>query len=150
MACFPALGEIFELTLDGSAPENDPIDMARRSGEVGFEKWQHKGRRVNGIQTRRFKLVSIGCCDHFSTVVAMLKEHGKIPECQWREALIAKFQDADGGGTVGIADDSLRDQYSDFFFPCIRANYGPICAPFFDWTEGGFNNHWRWLVEVDE
>ncbi len=151
MAVFPALGEVFELTLDGSAPENDPIDMVRRSGEVEFEKWKHVGnRRVNGVQTRRFKLVAIGSCDHYNLAEAILKEHGRIPEGQWHEALIAKFQDADGKGTVGIADDSWRDQYNDFFFPCIRANDGPTCVLFFDWAFGGFNNHWRWLVEVDK
>ncbi|MBI2475494.1 hypothetical protein HYV69_03665 [Candidatus Uhrbacteria bacterium] len=150
MACFPALGEVFELTLDGSAPDNDPIEMVHRSGEVGFEKWRHRGKLVKGVQTRRFKLITIGCCDHFSTVVAILKEHGKIPEGQWREVLITKFQSADGGGTVGIADDSWRDQYSYFLFPCIRADSGQTCVPFFDLSEGGFNNNWRWLVEVDE
>jgi len=150
MACFPALGEVFELTLDGSAPENDPIEMVRRSGEVGFEKWQHKGRQINGVQKRRFKLVAVGSCDHFNLVVAILKEHGKIPEGQWREALIAKFQVVDCNGIVGIADDSWRDRYGDFFFPCFNANSEQACVPFFDWTEGGFNNYWRWLVEVDE
>ena len=57
---YPPDGVEFELTLDGDAVSNDPTEMVRRDGYGSPEKWKFTGKKVSGIQTRRFKLVSIG------------------------------------------------------------------------------------------
>ena len=53
-----AEGEVFEMTLNGDAPENQPLEMVRRDGYTG--RWTHNGPKVSGRQTRRFKLDVIG------------------------------------------------------------------------------------------
>lgn len=55
---YPADGEIFELTLDGDAPENQPLEMVSRFGYAPVG-WRHNGPKVSGKQTRRFKLVGV-------------------------------------------------------------------------------------------
>src|SRR5438093_900459 len=92
----------FELTLDGDAPENQPLEMVRRHPGI----WTHKGATVKGIQTRRFKWVSAGHCRNLDEVRTKLKEYGKIPEGQWREAIKFTFFWPDGKHHRAVADAS--------------------------------------------
>lgn len=144
---YPAVGEVFELTLDGDASENNPIEMVRRDG-YRPEDWRHKGEKVAGEQTRRFMLVSVGYC-HFGELVRRLVKHGTIPGGQWREALKAAYK-SDRKGPVGIADASWMCLFDRPFgrtgFPSVHEN---DCS-YFDWAypNFGFDDGWRWLVEV--
>lgn len=140
---YPAVGEVFDLTLDGDAPEHQPLEMVRRDGYTG--KWEHRGPVVKGKQARRFKLVQIGYCPSFDEVRRKLAtEHGKIPEGQWREAFKAAYPKADGNGPVGVADSSWVNPNGNANFPYVNTDGNSN----FNWTDDDFNENWRWLVEV--
>lgn len=141
---YPATGEIFELTLDGDALKNQPLEMVRRDGYVSKE-WKHTGKKVSGKQTRRFTLVSVGYCQTFDELTRKLAEHGTIPEGQWREALKAAFQH-DGEGPVGIADSSWVVPRGLAGFPGIST--GGISG--FRWAGRAVDDGWRWLVEASK
>lgn len=137
---YPADGEIFELTLDGDLPENQPLEMVWRIGYDKTEEWRFNGARVTGIQTRRFKLVSIGYCASFEEVKRKLKPHGKIPEGQWREPFRARYK-----GYIGIADASWASPSGSAVFPSVNTRgYSN-----FHYADGEFSDSWRWLVEVE-
>ena len=140
---WPAVGEIFELVLDGNASENQPLAMVQRDGH-NPQGWRHQGPVVGGRRTKRFKLVEIGYCRNFDEVRCKLTAHGEIPEGQWREAFKARYPKADGKGTIGIADASWVDPVADANFPCVYTRGGSD----FDWAGGVFVDSWRWLVEV--
>lgn len=139
------VGEVFELTLDGDDAENDPVEMVRRDGYSKPEQWQFNGTRVAGVQTRRFKLVSVGYCRTFDRLTRKLIKYGTIPEGQWREALKAAYQH-DGKGPVGIADSSWVRPDGYAHFPCVRT----LGSSYFHWTGFDFHARWRWLVEVSK
>lgn len=141
---YPADGEIFELTLDGDAPENDPIKMVRRDGYSKPEKWKHAGKKVVGKQTRHFVLVSVGYCENFIELVGKLVKHGTIPEGQWREAFKAAYPQPDGKGPVGFADSSWVDPSGRADFPYVITDG----RSHFFWTDDDFDESWRWLVGV--
>ena len=138
------MGEVFELTLDGDAPENQPLEMVRHDG-YDWKVWQHEGPVVKGSQTKRFKLVKVGYCRTFNELRRKLGAHGEIPEGQWREALKAAYK-SDGKGHVGVADSSWVGPRGRAPFPCVLA-YG---HSFFLWADGDFNDDWRWLVEASK
>lgn len=145
---YPGVGDVFELTLDGDAAENQPMVMLKRDSP-GFETCRHNGSVVHGRQTRRFKLVQIGFCEHDSwgEVLRRISTYGKIPEGQWREAFMAKFPISDRLGAIGVADTSWVDSVAkdhDRFFPYIRMNGGSCFGP----THYSFKEEWRWLVEI--
>lgn len=140
---YPAIGEVFELTLDGVL-ENEPIEMVRRDG-YNPEGWKHTGKRVSGKQTRRFTLVSVSYSRTFDDLTRKLDEHGAIPEGQWREALKAAYQH-DGKGPVGIADSSWVFPDGGAYFPCVYASGHSD----FRWAGRGFDDGWRWLVEASK
>lgn len=138
-------GEVFELTLDGDAPDNQPLEMVRRDGYDHPELWRHSGPTVKGAQTRKFKWVSIGYCETFDEVKRKLAKHGKIPKGQWREAVKEKFQ-PDGVHPRGSADASWVDPEGLANFPCVITDGSSD----FRWTGRGFGGGWRWLVGVVE
>lgn len=138
-------GEVFELTLDGDAPENQPLQMVRSDGYGKVEKWWHNGHIVQGTQTRRFKWVAVGHCRNFDAVEKALAPHGKIPEGQWREAVKEKFQ-PDGVYPRGIARASWLNSRSSALFPYVDADGDSR----FLQIDGAFLDYWRWLVEVSE
>ncbi len=138
-----ALNKVFELTLDGDAPENDPLQMVRAYGCSDPEKWKHTGMKVIGRETRRFKLVEIGYKPNFESVKKALARHGSIPEGQWREALKKRFLGAPGR-LVGVADVSWFDPFGYPYFPCVNDDG----ASAFGWIDRGFFEYWLWLVEV--
>ncbi|MDO8435153.1 MAG: hypothetical protein Q7S89_00530 [bacterium] len=140
---YPAVGVVFELTLDGDAPENDPIEMVRGDGYEQPEQWRHEGKRVAGRQTHRFKLVQVEPCRNIHQVRAELLAYGKIPEGQWREAFKAAYPTPDGNGPIGIADPSWLQGFQSFF-PRITAGGSSRL----DWAANGRDSDWRWLVEV--
>lgn len=136
-------GEVFALTLNGDALENQPLQMVRSDGYGSG--WRYNGPTVKGTQTRRFKWVAIGSCRTFDEVLQKLKPHGKIPEGQWREAVKEKFQH-DGVRARGIADASWVDPGGRATFLYVDSNGRSV----FCWSDRGFNGRWRWLVEVSE
>lgn len=141
---YPAVGEIFELTLDGDAPENQPLEMVSRDGYDHPELWSHNGERVVGVQTRRFKLVEVGFCKNLDEVKEKLAPHGTIPEGQWREAFKKRFRKPDGKGPIGFADSSWVDPRAFVYFPFVDADGGSL----FYWADYDFYADWRWLVGV--
>lgn len=150
---YPVNGEVFELTIDGNASENQPLEIARREDRhFGSKKWQHVGKKwqhvgklVTGTQTRRFKLISIVSCREFADITRELARHGTIPEGQWCEALQATYQH-DKEGPLGVADPSWVNPGGGTCFPSIISN-GDSCLY---WTGDTFSNSWRWLVGVSE
>ncbi len=144
----PADGEVFELTLDGDAPENQPLEMVRQAGYDNWQEWEHNGPAVKGRETRRFKWVYIGYQPNLDAVRAALATHGKIPEGQWREAVKKMFKH-DIWRPCGIADPSWeppRFGGSIPYCPYISSDGSSR----FKWVIDGFPDHWRWLVEVNE
>lgn len=137
----PALNQPFELTLDGDAPENQPLEMVRLDG-YDPQNWKYQGTPVKGKQTRRFKLVSVGPCTNFTEVQEKLKPHGEIPEGQWGNAFKKKFPKMDGNGPIGVADLSWVDPHGCAYFPFVLAGG----ASHFRWAAYRFGGRWRWLV----
>lgn len=138
----PAVGEEFELTLNGD--EVDPLDMVRRDGEDDWEHWRFNGPRVTGTHTRRFKLVCPGYCRDLAEVK---QKAGKLAEGQWREAFRQKYPNPDGLGPIGFGGSEWLDPDSHRHFPYLGANIQPWHS-YFPWDLYGFAEHWRWLVEV--
>lgn len=138
---FPAIGEEFELTLNGDDPANDPIEMVRRDGYSEPHKWQYEGTRVVGKQTRRLKLVAVGYCRNLDEVRQKLAVHGEIPEGQWREAYKVKYRGG-CGRPVGIAAASWVSPRGRASFPCVDERG----ISDFSWTGHDFNVSWLWLV----
>ena len=139
---FPAIGEEFELTLDGDDPANDPIEMVRRDGYSSPEKWEHKGERILGKQTRRFKFVGVGFCRNLDEVWQKLAVYGEIPEGQWREAYKKTKYRVAYGRPVGVADPSWVNPSGRASFPYVDE----IGRSDFHWTDDDFYGDWLWLV----
>lgn len=138
---YPPNGQVFELTLDGDAPENQPLEMVRSDGFVKPEKWKFNGKKVEGKQTRRFRLVSVSYCRTWAWLESKLNAHGEFPAGQWREALKARYK-YDGKSPIGVPDPSWTDPYGDRRFPCLVSR--------FDWCDNQFSGDWRWLMLVPE
>ncbi|MEK7139256.1 MAG: hypothetical protein AAB817_00985 [Patescibacteria group bacterium] len=138
----PADGEKFELTLDFSAPEADPIQMVRGDGYDSPEKWQFTGEKLSGVQTRVFKLVRVGYCRNLDEVRQKLGQYGVVPEGQWRVAFKAVFPHHDGQGPIGFADPSWVGPNGYVLFWYLDSD----SVSRFSWTEGGRGENWRWLV----
>ena len=136
-------GEVFEMTLDGDAPENHPLEMVRRDGYTG--NWKHSGPVVKGIVTRRFKWVAVGYQPNLETVRAALAFHGDIPEGQWREAVKQMFE-PDGEHPRGIADPSWEDPDGDVNFPYV----GRVGNSYFYLADDSRGEDWRWLVAASK
>lgn len=146
ISIYPINGEVFELTLDGDDPAVDPIVMVRADGFSEPEKWRHTGRLVVGKQTCRFKLVSVGFCRNLDEVRQKLVEHGEIPGGQWREAFKASYPKSDNDGPIGVIDFSWVSPRDIAHFPFIFAGGGSS----FCWVVGGFDEGWRWLVQLSK
>ena len=140
---YPKVGEIFELTLDGDLPENQPLEIVRGFG-YNPEGWGHKGPKVSGQQTRRFKLAQVGYCNNLDVVKERLKAHGENPEGQWMKAFKAAYSQPDGNGPVGVADASWVGPHGGAGFPGV----GTDGVLGFRWTGSGQGGGWRWLVVV--
>lgn len=136
---YPAVGQEFELTLDGDAPENQPLAMVQCDGYAGA--WKHEGPLVEGKQTRRFKLVQVGYQPGLEAVRTALAAHGEVPPGQWREALKSSYRQ-DGQGPVGLADPSWQNPVGIAYFPYVHSNGDSN----FDWAGDEFHDDWRWLV----
>ncbi|MBI2552311.1 hypothetical protein HYW17_03385 [Candidatus Uhrbacteria bacterium] len=135
-------GEVFELTLDGGAPENHPLVMVQDEPRAG--EWKHSGPTIQGTPTQRFRWVAIGHRPTFADVRIMLKTCGKIPEGQWREAVARTFA-PDGQHPRGIADASWIDPRGLPFFPFVDAYGGGSRVRE---AYGDFVVSWLWLIKV--
>jgi hypothetical protein len=140
---YPKVGEVFELALDGDAPENQPLEIVRSFG-YNPEGWRHKGPKVAGKQTRRFKLVQVGYCSNMDVVRERLKAHGENLEGQWMKAFKVAYPQPDGNGPVGVADASWVPPYGVANFPIVDTGGDPH----FSWAGLARDAHWRWLVAV--
>ena len=139
---YPAVGEIFELTLDGDAPENQPLQIVRDCGYTG--KWRHNGRTVKGKQTRRFKFAQAGYQPNLDGVKSALPTSGSV-EGQWIKAFKAAYPQPDGNGPVGIADASWVNPRDDANFPFVSTD-GSLN---FCWADDVQDAFWRWLVPAE-
>lgn len=141
------ISKIFELTLDGDDPINDPMEMIRSNG-FDPDAWKFKGKRVVGKQTRKFRMACVGACRNVDEVREQLNRCGEIPEGQWREAfMVAGCPEVDGPWHIGFADPSWEDSSGFDNIPCIFPCRG---HDFLRVHYATFNNYWRWLVEVKE
>jgi hypothetical protein len=136
----PADGEIFELKLDGDAPENQPMEMVR---DFGYDPrgWRHTGKKVAGKQIRLFKRVGAGYCRDLDKVQEKLASHGEIPEGQWIMAFKKAYLQSDGKST-GIADPSWVGPVGFANFPYVASDG----VSRFGWAVGDRGDRWRWLV----
>ena len=149
---YPKVGEIFELTLDGDAPENQPLEMLPRSC-YHLGQWEHHGSVVKGKHTRRFKIVELDYCRNFKKVLQKLAAHGKVPEGQWLQAFKHRHPRLELGEEVSIADASWADWTGPTYFPFLDSGFpfndrGPfvlLCK-----INNGNVAGRRWLVEVNE
>lgn len=144
-AAVPADDEEFELTLDGDAV--DPIEMVRQSGFANPEAWKLLGPRVTEMHVRRFKLVRAGYC--LGDLADVEQKAGKLAEGQWRETFRKKYPRPDGRGPIGFGGSEWMDPLGTHVFACLFGSGAERWRPFFDGT-GGFNESWRWLVEVSK
>ena len=146
---YPVVGQVFELTLDGDAPENQPLAMVRRIGYSTWEKWLYKGPTVKGIQTGVFKLVEFDRFLKFDDLHRILDTHGRIPEGQWAQAFKTAYPKYDGVCSIGFPDKSWVDDigwnrhplmyYTDYILNLGLAH-----------RDGRIDlwHPWLWLVEV--
>ena len=140
----PPVGEVFELTLNGDAPENQPLAMVANSdSDCSPRNWTHNGSVVKGVASHHFRLVAVGYQRNLGAVIKALAPHGKIPEGQWREAFKASFA-SNGIHPVGIADPSWTNPSFGAVFPCVRSNDDSS----FYWAGERLSSYWLWLVEV--
>ncbi|TSC74820.1 MAG: hypothetical protein G01um101430_739 [Parcubacteria group bacterium Gr01-1014_30] len=145
MHSYPKVGEVFELTLDFDAAENQPLEMVRRDG-YDPRVWNYTGKKVMGRCTSYFKLVKVGYCRNLDQVRQKLAAHGEIPEGQWRQAFKAAYPKPDRKGLIGVADPSWALSGGSATFPCVSSRGRSR----FLWADRGFNVAWRWLVKVRE
>jgi len=135
---YPELGVPFELTLDGDAPETQPLAMVEADG-YNPDGWKHNGKIVVGKQTRRFKLVQKG--GSWGEIGAVT---GKEVEGQWRNAFKATYPEPDGNGPIGVRDASWVHPRGYTAFPCVDHNGDSR----FGWVDD-FPDHWRWIVPAE-
>ena len=140
---YPPVGEVFELTLDGDAPENEPLEMVN---EFGFNPsgWQYIGAAVSGRETRRFQFVQVGYCSTVERVKDKIGPYGKVPAGQWINAFKAAYPEPDGQGPVGFADASWVSADGRANFPYVAS------VGFLHFNYGGHvrGEDWRWFVQV--
>jgi hypothetical protein len=151
---YPEIGEVFELTLDGDAPENQPLAIAREAPGFSEGDWRHIGKTIKGIQTRKFMLNRLDeDCYDLDELRQKLAARGKTPEGQWLKAFKAKYPYPDRDGPVGakaivgVADPSWVSPNGIVFLPCVRTDDG--CLSLIS-TPSVFLEGERWLVEVEE
>jgi len=113
----PAVGEIFELTIDGGAPWNNPMVMLKVS--EGDANWRFVGRKIIGVQTRRFKLEIAQECANLKEVLRALDGKGKIPEGQWRMAFAEKYRLEHLSERLGVPDASWINEHGEAHFPFL-------------------------------
>ncbi|MFY9462741.1 MAG: hypothetical protein WAP52_00965 [Candidatus Sungiibacteriota bacterium] len=145
---YPTDGEVFELTIDGDAQENDPMNRTFLIYEhTAVMPWRHIGKKVSGVQTRQFKLVPLGTIDEpLSGVIEKLQSYGRIPEGQWRNAFKRTYPRADGRRTICIADPSWIDpRRGRHCYPGIYSN-GDMLLNAADYPY--HDDSCRWLIDV--
>lgn len=140
----PAVGEVFEMTIDGGAPWNNPVAMLRADGYA--PDWQFVGREITGVQTRRFKLETVQGCSNLKEILEVLAGKGKAPEGQWRVPFSEKYKLNNLGEQLGVSDASWINEYGEAHFPFLTNLQSG-----FHWAEdirrGG--KGWLWLIEIE-
>lgn len=136
---YPAIGEVFKLTINGDAPENQPLQMVRDFGYTG--EWRHNGPKVEGKQTRRFKLAQACYQPNLDGVKSALPGSTAV-EGQWIKAFKAAYPQPDGNGSIGIADASWFNPRDVARFPVVSTG-GSLD---FGWAGRDRGVYWRWLV----
>lgn len=147
---YPQIGEVFDLTLDGSLPENTPLGVIKvfHKGSYEYNKdnpedWRHNGQVVTDKQTRKFMLVKIGNQPNLAAAKSVLeKKYGTTPEGQWMKAFKDAYPKDDGNGPIGVADSSWIYPNGHIRFPCVHTGG----RPHFDRGDYDLYTYWRWLV----
>ncbi|MDP2587614.1 MAG: hypothetical protein Q8P33_02475 [bacterium] len=139
---YPALGEVFELTLQPISG----LELVRLFG-IDPTHWQFRGKEITKALTRKFKLVEISYQPNFVAVLKALKAYGRPAKGLWLKAYKEAYPVPDGNGPVGFADPSWRTPSGYARFPCVSTDGHSA----FDWDGFGygFDGGWRWAVEVD-
>jgi hypothetical protein len=100
---------------------------------------------VSGQQTRRFKLVKVGChCQNLVEVRRRLGS-GNVFRSQWINAFKTAFPVPDGFGPVGISCISWTIPTGSDAFMYVRADGGINLG----WAHEPLEDYWRWLVAID-
>lgn len=144
----PADFETFEMSMDGNDPANDPLNgMVFGRGFSG--NWKHQGPTVKEKQTGTFMWVTVGYQGNLKaankSAIKVAKEHGveaEIPEGQWREEVMRRYQN--NGVPRGVGDPSWEDPDGDVYFPIVN---GDGDASFL-WADSARREGWRWLVRA--
>jgi len=114
---YPDLGQIFSLTLNGDATRISPVGFietlyGRPSIGSVLDNWKVDGKQIaGGVQTRQFKLVSVGAVPNRPELITKLQTEGRIPAGQWIMAFMETFPVHDCKGHVGVADGWVRLEY---------------------------------------
>lgn len=140
---WPQVGEVFELTLDGDAPENEPLEMVSEFGSNPSGR-QHTGATVSGRETRRFQLVQVGYCSTVEKVKDKIHSYGEAPEGQWINTFKAACPQPDGLGPVSFADASWVGADGRANFPYVAS----LGFPHFNYAGHVRGEDWRWVVQV--
>lgn len=149
MSLYPAVGEVFELTLDGDALETEPMEMVLRDRNFQPDKWKYRGERVFGNQTRQFRLIRLPSSSrNLMDVRFKLRPYGKTPKGQWREALRVAYSvpshDDESNEVISIADDSWVNHHGLPCFPWIRKDG----SSGFMWSGLFLDDSLLWLVDI--
>lgn len=140
----PEIGEVFELSIDGNVLWSDPLKMLYYDG-YDEKKWGFCGNYIQGVQTRRFKLFPAERCSNLDQVIKILRQHGKIPEGQWRVPFAEKYSMRNPKEMFGISDPSWIDEYGDAHFPCLTIQQSLFHRADDIRRQG---EGWLWLVEI--
>ena len=134
---YPKIGVIFELTLDGDAPENQPMTMFESNGYI-TKGWWHNGVVVAGKQTHIFKLFQWkGDWDKIGDKIG-----DNNPPGQWRNAFLSTFPEPDDKCPIGVHDASWHSLHGRSF-PGIDLYGEPT---FFRTNQITPFSPWRWLI----
>ncbi len=135
----PVVGRIFNLTYDfGPNPKPEKIPNS-----IGYtNSWKFHGHVLVGMQTGRFKWVTIGPQPNLEAVRSVLtKYHGPVPDGQWLMAIGNRFCSTEW---YGIADGTWENSNDHTFnFPVITAGRIGFCN-----AEKSLSRAFHWLVEV--
>lgn len=146
---YPNIDEVFELTLDGSDPNVQPLAIIKKHGYGIYKKWKHTGKIVIGRETRKFKLIDLDFCANWGEIKNKFMKYlndypgAVIPESQWLVAFTSNYREYDYNGPIGIADASYTDDVGNANFLCVW--HGSL---FFVDDVHVSHQKWRWLVEV--
>jgi hypothetical protein len=141
----PNVGEAFQMTLNGEDPTNNPIAMIRSDGY--YDQWSYIGQKITGVVTAHFKLISAKNV-WVVEIIEEIKQHGKIPSGQWRQAFTKQFPEwRSAYKYIGFPDCSWKNDENDTkLFPYLGKHGGSGLAR----SISSADSDWLWLVEISK